>query len=208
MPGLIAIIATAVLSQAPGAPDVVRTCNDAPAGAGLAAVGLFEQQPARAIDGYVLLDVSENGCAPTSPRSTAIDPGVTDGLQLRTVPGGEGTGVPKGTAARATLVADRGRHFTSYSAVFAVRRSEPGYALRLTAVAVGGEREVLDGCEAQAPCDISAQRQTFDLPPDTVRLEWSLECEIERCSRAATGDPATRGLAASLNVYGSTAVLK
>lgn len=205
MPGLIAIVAMAVLSQTPA--DVVRTCNDAPAGAGLAAVGAFVQQPARAPDGTVVLDVSENACAPASARATTVDTGVTDGLQLRTVPGPEGASVPKGTVARATLVADRGRRFASYSAAFAIRRADPGYALGLTAVESDGAREVLGGCKAQAPCVVPAERQTFDLPADTVRLEWSLRCEAERCSRAATGDPALRGLAATLNVYGSTAVL-
>ena len=51
------------------------------------------------------------------------------------------------------------------------------------------------------------RRQDFELPPATKAIEWSLGCVASSCSSAATGDPATRGLPASLNVYGSTAVL-
>lgn len=150
---------------------------------------------------------------------------VTDGLQLRSVPGPEGTMVPRGTTARASLVARAGQEIVAYSALYAGRRADPGFALRLTALTKGGRRVVLGGCEAGARCDGPGgeavwvapasqpgldgpfARQEFELPPGTVRLEWSLGCEARSCSTAATGDAATRGLTATVNVYGSTAVL-
>lgn len=224
---LVAVVAAVALAQAPPA-QVVQTCGDAPAGSALAGVGHFEQRPARIQGALVSIDVSENACAPEEPRPVKLADGshtsVTDGLQLRVVPRPTGEVLRRGTVARAALVAPRGLEVASYSARFSGRRTDSGYALRLTAVTAGGRRMIVAGCEADRACDGPGgenawvapgsgtgldgpfARQEFDLPPQTIRLEWSLGCGRPSCDNAATGDAATRGLPATLNVYGSTAL--
>lgn len=224
---LVAVVAAVALSQAPPS-QAVQTCNDAPAGSALAGVGHFEQRPARVEGAIVAIDVSENACAPATPRPAEIGEGThtsaTDGLQLRVVPRPEGETLARGTVARAALVAPADREVASYSARFSGRRTDAGYALRLTAITAEGERKLVAGCEPGAACDGPGgeglwvapgsgtgidgpfERQQFALPEHTVRLEWSLGCEADACSSAATGDVPTRGLPATLNVYGSTAL--
>ncbi len=190
---LIAVVAAVALGSSPGA---VQTCNDAPPGSAFAGVGRFIEQPAR-VGGSVAIDVSENACAPAAPRPVSV----MDGLQLRVVPGPEASAMPHGTRARATLAGEDGEELLSYSADVAGHRTDAGYALRLTALLVDGRRVVVAK-------DLvgEVRREDFELPPDTEAIEWSLACVASSCSSAATGDPALRGLPASLNVYGSTAV--
>lgn len=179
---LAAVLAAAIFAS----PGVVQTCDAAPAGSGLTATGRFAEQ----VDPG--LDVSENGCAPVKPRGTyGLNPGVTDGLMLRVVPGPPGATVPRGTRATATLRGD----FQAYTAAFSAYRPDDSYALELSA-----DDHVLWAAPAPAP-------KTFDVPPGTRRLTWSLTCRAPRCPAAATGDAAHRGLPAALNVYGSTAIM-
>lgn len=229
VPGLISIPAAVALARTPrAAPATLTLCDDAPAGSGLAGVGQLTTSPGRLSRGRTAIDVSENACAPTSPRPPvvygAVHTSVTDGLDLRVVPGPAGAQVPRGTRATATLDA-AGATITSYSAVFAGQRTDPGYEMRLAATTADHSVEVLAECGAWAACSGSADpalfaapgsaagpdgplaRQSFLLPSGTVKLTWSLTCRAKRCSRAATGDPTYRGLAATLNVYGSTATL-
>ena len=179
---LVAVIAAAVFAS----PGVVQTCADAPAGAGLAATGHFAEASSPGFD------VSENGCAPAVPRATyGLNPGVTDGLQLRVVPGPPGATVRRGDGATATLTGP----LAAYRATFAAYRADPGYAFALSA-----DGQVLWSTGDPPP-------KTFAVPPGTRRLTWSLTCRAARCPAAATGDPAHRGLPAALNVYGSTAIM-
>ncbi len=179
---LLTVIAAAVLAS----PGIVQTCDDAPPGAGLAATGHFVER----VDPG--LDVSENGCAPARPRRTyGLDPGVTDGLQLRVVPGPPGATLPRGTQVTATLAGD----VDAYAAEFAAYRADPSWALELSA-----DGRVLWAAPAPPP-------PAFAVPLGTRRLTWSLSCRAARCPSAATGDAAHRGLPATLNVYGSTAIL-
>ena len=179
---LVAVLAAAVFA----APGVVQTCSDAPAGSALASTGRFAEQADAG------LDVSEDGCAPVRPRDTyGLDPSVTDGLQLRVVPGPEGTTLPRGTRATATLEGGA----SAYAAELGAYRADPSWALELSA-----DDHVIWSAPAPVP-------MTFDVPTGTRRLTWSLTCRAARCPAAATGDAAHRGLPASLNVYGSTATL-
>ncbi len=179
---LAAVLAAAVFA----APGVVQTCDAAPAGSALASTGHFLEH----IDPG--LDVSENGCAPVEPRGTyGLNPGVTDGLMLRVVPGPPGATLPRGTRATATL---SGR-VEAYAATFAAYRADDGWALELSA-----DGQVLWSAPAPAP-------KQFVVPSGTHRLTWSLTCRAARCPSAATGDAAHRGLPAALNVYGSTAIM-
>ncbi len=178
---LAAVIAAAVFA----APGVVQTCADAPPGAGLAATGHFAE---RADPGF---DVSENGCAPAAPRNTyGLDPAITDGLQLRVVPGPPGASVPRGAGATATLTGP----FAAYGATFAGYRSDAGYEFALSA-----DGQVLWSTEEAPP-------KVFAVPPGTRRLTWSLTCGVARCPAFATGNARHRGLPAVLSVYGSTAI--
>lgn len=179
---LAAVLAAAVFAS----PSVVQTCGSAPPGAGLAATGRFEE---RADPG---LDVSENGCAPLRPRRTfGVERGITDGLQLRVVPGPPGATLSRGTRASASLVGP----FTAYSAVAGAYGADDLWAIELRA-----DNKLLWSAPARAP-------MTFEVPPGTRRLTWSLTCRAARCPAAATGDASRRGLPAFLNVYGSTAIM-
>lgn len=179
---LVAVLAAAVFAS----PGVVQTCADAPAGTGLAATGRFLEHADPGTD------VSENGCAPVRPRETyGLDPRVTDGLMLRVVPGPDGATVPRGTRVTATLTGG----VQAYAARAAAYRADDGYVLALSA-----DGRPLWTSPAPVP-------MTFDVPPGTRRLTWSLTCRAARCPAAATGDAGHRGLPAALNVYGSTAIM-